>query len=123
MSLLVINVAGIKDSTRNQGCIWIFLGFGITVMFGLQAIINIAVVSGIVPTKGIPLPFVSSGGSSLLFSMIGIGILINIAKQSLESVALNPQLNREPSEDKVARLLPARIWHNMTSKIASFSWR
>ena len=59
-------MAGVKDSTCNQGHIWIFLGFGITVMFGLQAIINIAVVSGIVPTKGIPLPFVSSGGSSFI---------------------------------------------------------
>ena len=55
--------------------------------------------------------------------MIGIGILINIAKQSLESEALNPQVNIEPSEDKVAGLLPARIWHNITSKIAGFSWR
>ena len=55
-------------------------------------------------------PFVSSGGSSLLFSMIGIRILINIAKQSLESEALNPQANIEPSEDKGGRLLPVRFW-------------
>jgi hypothetical protein len=54
--------------------------------------------------------------------MIGIGILINIAKQSLESEALNPQANIEPSEDKVGRLLPVRFWHNITSKIAGFSW-
>ena len=100
-----------------------FLGFGITVMFGLQAIINIAVVSGIVPTKGIPLPFVSSGGSSLLFSMIGIGILINIARQSLVPDILNPHENIELTEDKVGRLLPVRFWHNITSKIAGFSWR
>jgi len=120
---LLLMWQGLRIVHATKDVFGFFLGFGITVMFGLQAIINIAVVSGIVPTKGIPLPFVSSGGSSLLFSMIGIGILINIAKQSLESGALNPQLNREPSEDKVARLLPARIWHNMTSKIASFSWR
>src|SRR3989337_3480669 len=114
---------GLKIAHEARDILGFFLGFGITVMFGLQAIINIAVVSGIVPTKGIPLPFVSSGGSSLLFSMIGIGILINIAKQSLESVSLNPQMNIEPAEDKVVGLLPARIWHNITSKIASFPWR
>ena len=114
---------GLKIVHATKDIFGFFLGFGITMMFGLQAVINIAVVSGIVPTKGIPLPFVSSGGSSLLFSMIGIGILINIAKQSLESDSLNPQMNREPAEGKVVGLLPARIWHNITSKIASFSWR
>ena len=114
---------GLKIVHATKDIFGFFLGFGITVMFGLQAVINIAVVSGIVPTKGIPLPFVSSGGSALLFSMIGIGILINIAKQSLESGDLNPHVNIEPSEDKVAGLLHARIWHNITSKIASFSWR
>ena len=114
---------GLKIVHATKDTFGFFLGFGITMMFGLQAVINIAVVSGIVPTKGIPLPFVSSGGSSLLFSMIGIGILINIAKQSLESVSLNPQMNREPAEGKVVGLLPARIWHNITSKIASFPWR
>lgn len=55
--------------------------------------------------------------------MIGIGILINIARQSLGSDTLNPQVNIEPAEDKVGRLLPVRFWHNITSKIAGFSWR
>ena len=114
---------GLKIAHATKDVFGFFLGFGITVMFGLQAIINIAVVSGIVPTKGIPLPFVSSGGSSLLFSMIGIGILINIARQSLASDTLNLHVNIEPTEDNVGRLLPVRFWHNITSKIAGFSWR
>ncbi len=57
------------------------LAFGITFMIGLQAAINLAVISGSVPTKGIPLPFISSGGSSLFAFMLGVGILINIGKQ------------------------------------------
>lgn len=57
------------------------LAFGITFMIGLQAAINIAVVSGAAPTKGIPLPFISAGGSSLFVFMLSIGILINIGKQ------------------------------------------
>jgi len=59
-----------------------FLSLGITISLGLQAAINIAVVTGSIPTKGLPLPFISTGGSSILLSMLAIGILLNIAKQS-----------------------------------------
>jgi cell division protein FtsW len=101
-----------------------FLGLGITVMYGLQAIINIAVVSGIVPTKGIPLPFVSAGGSSLLFSMLGIGILVNIARQSAVLETSSSLMDKaEASEDKVDRRSPMRIWHKILTNIAGFSWR
>lgn len=57
-----------------------FLAAGITIMIVLQAFINISVVIGMMPTKGIPLPFISSGGSSLLVSMIGVGVLLNISQ-------------------------------------------
>jgi cell division protein FtsW len=93
-------------------------------MYGLQAIINIAVVSGIVPTKGIPLPFVSAGGSSLLFSMLGIGILVNIARQSAVLETSSSLMDKaEASEDKVDRRSPMRIWHKILTNIAGFSWR
>jgi len=59
-----------------------FLALGITVSIALQAAINIAVVTGSIPTKGLPLPFISTGGSSILLSLLGVGILLNIAKQS-----------------------------------------
>jgi cell division protein FtsW len=49
-------------------------------MIAVQAFINISVVLGLMPTKGIPLPFVSSGGSSLLINMIGMGILLNVSQ-------------------------------------------
>lgn len=113
---------GLRTVQATKDIFGFFLGFGITAMFGLQAVINIAVVSGIVPTKGIPLPFVSSGGSSLLFSMIAVGILINIAKQSLGQEISSPQVNSEPLEDKANGLLPVRILHTTISKIAKFSW-
>ncbi|MCP4252297.1 MAG: putative lipid II flippase FtsW [Candidatus Scalindua sp.] len=63
-----------------------FLSLGITISLGLQAAINIAVVTGSIPTKGLSLPFISTGGSSILLSMLGIGILLNIAKQSGRTV-------------------------------------
>ncbi len=59
-----------------------FLAAGITVMIVLQALINISVVIGILPTKGLPLPFISSGGSSLLVSMTGVGVLLNISQNT-----------------------------------------
>lgn len=59
-----------------------YLSLGITLSITLQSAINIAVVTGAIPTTGLPLPFISAGGSSLLLSSIGIGILLNIARQS-----------------------------------------
>ena len=56
------------------------LALGLTIMIALQAYINMSVVLGLLPTKGIPLPFVSSGGSSLLISLLGMGILLNVSQ-------------------------------------------
>jgi len=58
------------------------LALGITAMVLCQALINFAVVLGMVPTKGIPLPFVSYGGSSLLVMLLATGVLLNIAQQA-----------------------------------------
>ena len=57
-----------------------YLAFALTFLFALQAAINLAVISGLVPTKGLTLPFISYGGSSLLCSMFGIGILLSISR-------------------------------------------
>jgi cell division protein FtsW len=61
-----------------------FLAGGIVLAISIQAAFNIGVVTVVLPTKGIPLPFVSAGGTSLLLSAAAIGILLNIAKQSSE---------------------------------------
>jgi cell division protein FtsW len=58
------------------------LAAGITAWFGVQAFVNIGAVIGILPITGVPLPFVSYGGSSLVFSMIGAGLLLNVARQA-----------------------------------------
>jgi cell division protein FtsW len=58
-----------------------YLGVGLAALFGLQALINMAVVLRVIPAKGITLPFVSYGGSSLLASMAGVGLLLSISRR------------------------------------------
>jgi len=57
-----------------------FLALGLVLMIVLKAIVNIGVSCGILPTKGLPLPFISYGGSSFIFDIVSLGILINIAR-------------------------------------------
>lgn len=58
------------------------LGWGVTLAITLQALVNIAVVTGCLPTKGLPLPFISYGGSNMVISLLMVGILVNIALNS-----------------------------------------
>jgi len=57
-----------------------FLAYGLTIMIAVQALVNFAVVTGMAPTKGLPLPFMSYGGSALLVNMIIIGLLLRISR-------------------------------------------
>jgi cell division protein FtsW len=58
------------------------LASGIVLTIGVQAALNLGVVTVVLPTKGIPLPFISSGGTSLLLSAAAVGVLLNIASQT-----------------------------------------
>lgn len=73
---------GTRVALRTQDTFGRFLAVGITSMIVLQAFINISVVLGLMPTKGIPLPFVSYGGSSLFVTLACVGVLLNITKQT-----------------------------------------
>lgn len=72
-------IQGIRVSRRTTDPFSYYLTLGLTMMIGVQAIINIAVTTGLMPTKGLPLPFISYGGSALLINMAAVGILINIS--------------------------------------------
>jgi cell division protein FtsW len=73
---------GMRVSWRTEDIFGRYLAVGITSMVVLQAFINISVVLGMMPTKGIPLPLVSYGGSSLFVTLACVGVLLNITKQA-----------------------------------------
>jgi len=73
---------GIRTALRTQDMFGRFLVVGITSMVVVQAFINISVVLGLMPTKGIPLPLISYGGSSLFITLGCVGVLLNISKQA-----------------------------------------
>ncbi|MFZ0956897.1 MAG: putative lipid II flippase FtsW [Candidatus Sulfotelmatobacter sp.] len=73
---------GMRASWRTEDVFGRYLAIGITCMVVLQAFINISVVLGMMPTKGIPLPLVSYGGSSLFVTLACVGVLLNITKQA-----------------------------------------
>jgi cell division protein FtsW len=79
---LVIAWRGVRIFLRTDDLFGKYLALGITAMIVFQALMNISVVLGIAPTKGIPLPMVSYGGSSLLSSLICFGMLLSVSEQA-----------------------------------------
>jgi cell division protein FtsW len=78
----VITWRGLRAAVRAPDQFGAFMAIGLTTMIAFQALVNISVVLGLLPTKGIPLPFVSAGGSSLLINIVGMGILLNISQHA-----------------------------------------
>jgi cell division protein FtsW len=76
---VVIFICGLRIAERASDDFGRFTALGVTLIITFQAIINLAVVTGCMPTKGLALPFISYGGSSLLVSFIMVGMLINVA--------------------------------------------
>jgi cell division protein FtsW len=82
IAFLVITWRGLQIANRAPDRFGAFLALGLTGMVAVQAFINLSVVLGLLPTKGIPLPFVSAGGSSLLINLVGMGILLNVSQHA-----------------------------------------
>ncbi|MBA2661058.1 MAG: putative lipid II flippase FtsW [Bradymonadaceae bacterium] len=73
---------GLRIAFRCDDPFGMYLAFGITAMFGLQAMANLWVVTGMLPTKGLTLPLVSFGGSSMIMGLFAIGVLLNISRNA-----------------------------------------
>jgi cell division protein FtsW len=73
---------GIRAASLAPDAFSRYLAAGLTVSIVLQAFTNVSVVLGLLPTKGIPLPFISAGGSSLVVTLISVGLVLNVSQHS-----------------------------------------
>ena len=73
-----------------------FLAFGIAMLLGVEGFVNMGVVTGLLPTKGLALPFISYGGSSLIITLFSVGVLLNVSSRTCS--ALMPKLSESRSE-------------------------
>jgi cell division protein FtsW len=83
----VLTWRGMRITLQAPDSFGAYLALGLTTMVAVQAFVNISVVLGLMPTKGIPLPFISNGGSSLLINLVGMGILLNVSQHALPNEA------------------------------------
>ena len=88
---------GFRISARAPDSFGMLLGAGITFLIGFQAFVNIAVVTGVFPNKGLPLPFISYGGSSLILMLGCVGLLLSIARHAVEGVHAGDDALPSPS--------------------------
>src|SRR4051812_10156493 len=78
----VITWRGLRIALRAPDTFGSLVALGLTTMVAVQAFVNMSVVLGLMPTKGIPLPFVSAGGSSLLINLLGMSVLLNVSQHA-----------------------------------------
>jgi cell division protein FtsW len=89
---LLLMARGVRAALRAPDDFGAFLAFGLSAMFAIQALVNLAVALAVLPTKGLTLPFVSFGGSSLLVNAFAAGILLNISRQAGDSKEDRPNI-------------------------------
>ncbi|OGR89990.1 MAG: cell division protein FtsW [Elusimicrobia bacterium RIFCSPHIGHO2_02_FULL_57_9] len=87
-------VRGVRIARAAPNLFGTLLASGITFTISLQAFFNIGMSIGLLPTKGIPLPFISFGGSSLLANLIAVGILLNISRQANKDMLMSTRTER-----------------------------
>jgi cell division protein FtsW len=101
----VIVVCGVYIAWHARDTFGFLLATGLSFLIGLQAFINIAVVTNVLPNKGLPLPFISRGGSNLVVMLVSVGLLLSIARRSVKSEPMEPALTEmeEMPEERILR--------------------
>jgi cell division protein FtsW len=113
---------GVRTAQRARDSYGFLLAMGITCWLSFQALINIAVITAVIPFTGIPLPFMSYGGSSMALSLIGVGILLNISRDAALGKAPQPQTM--PSRPVTAhRPAPAATTTENAREAVDMRWR
>lgn len=98
LAFLGLVVCGVYIAIHSRDTFGLLLGFGLTFLIGLQAFINIGVVTSALPNKGLPLPFISYGGSNLLAMLTSVGLLLSVARHGRV-----PELTAESLADSRVR--------------------
>jgi cell division protein FtsW len=86
-----------------------YLAFGLTSLLGAQAVANLCVVTGLLPNKGLTLPFISFGGSSMIMALFSVGVLLNISRNAPDRWELNREEREARREDRRWRKKKRRI--------------
>jgi cell division protein FtsW len=97
LAFVLLLVCGLYISHRAADGFGLLLGAGITILISLQAFINIGVNTNTLPNKGMPLPFISYGGSNLLIMLTSVGLLLSIARRARTSPAARLEPGEMPS--------------------------
>jgi len=95
-AFLVIVVRGVRVALLAVDDYGTYLAVGLTMFVGVQAVTNLAVVLGLLPTKGLTLPFMSFGGSSLLVNCAAVGMLLNVSRPRVRRVSASEEQTRKP---------------------------
>lgn len=92
LAFVAIVICGVYIARRARDEFGMLLATGLAFMIGLQAFINIAVVTNVLPNKGLPLPFISRGGSNLVVMLVSIGLIVSVARRAVKPDAATPGL-------------------------------
>src|SRR5699024_4641762 len=115
--LAIIVMRGLFISRKCSDSFGALLAIGISSMIAIQTFINLGAISGLLPITGVPLPFVSYGGSSLLVMMIGMGIMNNIAKSVNQNEQEPAGVNKQGIENNTVRNRGGRTWERENRSI------
>jgi cell division protein FtsW len=118
LGFVIVVLRGLRAGFRAPDDQGLYLGVGLTTFIGLSAVTNLAVVLGLLPTKGLTLPFLSFGGSSLLVNCVAVGILLNVSRprRSLETESTAREGGSPPSAAKQAQNRRTRAVHVAASR-------
>jgi cell division protein FtsW len=103
LGFVIVVLRGLSAAFRAVDDQGLYLGVGLTMFIGLQAVTNLAVVLGLLPTKGLTLPFLSFGGSSLLVNCAAVGILLNVSRPRQRPDAADAAASVSGSRASIAR--------------------
>jgi cell division protein FtsW len=107
LAYFIMILAGVSIAAKARDRAGLLLGMGLIMLIAMQAAVNLGVTTELLPNKGLPLPFISYGGSNLVFCMVCVGVLVNIYRQGVSEQEEQQMEQMEmalQSQNKVVRL-------------------